>query len=71
MTPSDERLQRYSRIEREADALGLLIGVHRLKTSQQFKIEEMTPALDGTTTLTDKDGAEVKIPRRRVVGQFE
>src|SRR5580693_6510193 len=64
MTPSEERLQRYRQIEREADALGRLIGVHRLTISQQLKIEEMTPALDGWTTLTDKDGADVKIPRR-------
>jgi hypothetical protein len=30
MTPSEERLQRYSQIEREADALGRVIGVKRL-----------------------------------------
>jgi hypothetical protein len=64
VTPSEERIQRYSQIEREADGLGRLIGVRRLKISQQIKVEEMTPALDGTTTLTDKDGIERKIPRR-------
>jgi hypothetical protein len=45
MTPSEERLQRYSQIEREADALGRIIGVHRLKISQQLKISEFTASI--------------------------
>jgi hypothetical protein len=66
MTPSEERINRYIEIAREADAVGRLIGVKRLKISQQLKIEEMTPALDGSATLTTPDGQEMKIPRRSI-----
>jgi hypothetical protein len=52
MTPTEERLNRYRQIEREADALGRLIGVHRLKISQQLKIEEMTPASGRTMEMS-------------------
>jgi hypothetical protein len=41
-----------------------VIGVKRLKISLQLKVEEMTPGLEGSTTLEDKDGRELKIPRR-------
>jgi hypothetical protein len=69
MTPSEEFTARYSKVEREADALGRLIGVRRLRPSQQTKVSEMTPGLSGDddTTVLDADtGAEVvmKTPRR-------
>jgi hypothetical protein len=38
VTPSEERVARYTEIAREADELGRLIGVKRLKISQQIKI---------------------------------
>jgi hypothetical protein len=69
MTPSEEFTARYSKVERQADALGRLIGVRRLRPSQQTKVSEMTPGLSGDddTTVLDADtGAEVvmKTPRR-------
>ena len=54
MTPSEEIIERYKRIEREADALGRVIGVKRLKISQQTKVSELTPGLEGM--------AEVELP---------
>jgi|ERR1700733_61552 len=69
MTPSDEIVNRYSKVERVADALGRIVGVRRLRPSQQTKINEMTPGLAGddeTIVLDEKTGAEMvmKIPRR-------
>jgi hypothetical protein len=68
MTPSEEFAQRYSRIEREADAFGRIVGVKRLRPSQQTRISEMTPGLDGDAEMSvlDETDAEVtmKIPRR-------
>lgn len=69
LTPSEEFIQRYSRVEREPDALGRLIGVRRLKPSQQTKVTEMTPGLDGEVdmrVLDEKTGEEktIKVSRR-------
>ncbi len=69
MTPSEEIIGRYVKIERQADSLGRLIGVRRLKPSQQTRIEEMTPQLDGETkmqVLDEETGIEktVGVPRR-------
>lgn len=69
LTPSEEFIQRYSRVERETDVLGRLIGVHKLKPSQQTKVTEMTPGLDGDAdmrVLDEKTGEEktIKVSRR-------
>ena len=43
MSKSDEiaaRAAKYNRIERVSDSLGRVIGVRRLKPSQQLKVEE-------------------------------
>lgn len=70
-TPSEELINRYSRVEREADALGRLISVRRLRVSQQTKVAEMTPNLDGETeiVMTGEDGVEktVRISRRGIM----
>ena len=45
MTKSEEILARkakYDRIEREADALGRVLGVKRLKPSEQARLQELT-----------------------------
>lgn len=55
---------RYSKVEREGDAIGRLIGVRRLRPSQQTRIEELTPLLDGTITVKTDKGEAVEIPRR-------
>jgi hypothetical protein len=69
VTPSEEIVQRYAKIEREADSVGRLIGVRRLRPSQQTRIAEMTPGLDGDTemrVLDEMTGAEktISISRR-------
>jgi hypothetical protein len=57
MTPSEEIIGRYARVEREPDALGRLIGVRRLKVSQQTKVSEWTPGLEGVS--------EVQVPETK------
>jgi len=68
MTPSEELINRYARVEREADAFGRLIGVRKLKVSQQTKVSEYTPGLEGETevVMSDDDGGQktVRISRR-------
>jgi hypothetical protein len=69
MTASEEilaRQERYSRIERATDKLGRMIGVRRLKPSQQLRVQEMAPGLDGAMSVTaeTKDGVQqIEIPR--------
>jgi hypothetical protein len=62
-TPSEEFINRYSRVEREADTVGRLISVRKLKVSQQTRIIGMTPELEGETevTITGADGVEKKV----------
>jgi hypothetical protein len=68
-TASEEiiaRKERYNRIERAPDKLGRMIGVRRLKPSQQLRIQEMAPGLDGAMSVTaeTKDGLQqIEIPR--------
>ena len=64
MTPSQEYTERYKEIVREADTLGRLIGVGRLRVSQQLKVAEMTPNLDGDTQVQGPEGATISMSRR-------
>ena len=68
MSKSDEiaaRAAKYNRVERVSDSLGRVIGVRRLKPSQQLKVEELAGNLTGTVTMTDdRTGATVEVPRR-------
>ena len=69
MTPSEEIVSRYAKIERQADSLGRVIGVRRLKPSQQTRIAELTPNLDGESemkVLDEETGLEktIKVSRR-------
>lgn len=67
MNKSEEikaRAERYSRVEREADTIGRLIGVRRLKPSEQVQVEEWSPNLDGYSTEKDEFGNEFSVPRR-------
>lgn len=66
MTPSQEYVKRYTLIEREVDARGRQIGVGRLKVSQQMKIAEMTPGLEGAAEIEDDQGRAHSIPRRSI-----
>ena len=66
MSKSDEiaaRAAKYNRVERVADSLGRVIGVRRLKPSQQLKVEEYAAGLTGSVTMTDEAGASVEVPR--------
>ena len=50
-TQSEEILQRYRHIEREADSRGRIIGIRRLRPSEQSKIVGLTPDLGGYDLL--------------------
>jgi hypothetical protein len=69
MTKSEEILARrasLNEIVRVTDVLGRLIGVRRLKPSQQLRIEEFSPSLSGTTTIVvnPETGETAEIPKR-------
>lgn len=69
MTPSDEIVSRYAKVERNADAFGRVIGVRRLKVSQQTRVAEMTPGLEGDFEVElpeSKDEAGNVVPPRMV-----
>lgn len=68
MTPSEEFINRYARVEREADAIGRIVGVRKLRISQQTRVSEMTPGLEGESevVMSDESGSPktVRIARR-------
>ena len=68
MSKSEEiaaRAAKYNRVERVADSLGRVIGVRRLKPSQQLRVEEYAGNLTGTVTMTDdRTGKSIEVPRR-------
>jgi hypothetical protein len=66
MTPTQEYLNRYKETAKEADSHGRIITVGRLRVSQQIKISEMTPGLDGNTEMTGPNGEQYSIPRRGI-----
>jgi hypothetical protein len=70
VTPSEELVSRYAKVERQVDAFGRCIGVRRLKISQQTKVSEMTPGLEGEfeVTLPASPGIEAD-PDRGVEAQ--
>ena len=71
MSKSEEiaaRAAKYNRVERVADSLGRVIGVRRLKPSQQLRVEEYSSELTGVQTFTDEEtGKQVEVPRRTVL----
>lgn len=66
MTPKEEVLARYRQVEHATDATGRLIGVRRLKVSQQIKVQELTPFLEGMSDITDAEGKVLSIARRSI-----
>lgn len=64
MTPTEEFTSRYRQVERVTDKMGRLIGVRRLKVSQQLKVSEMTPALEGFQEFFTEGDKKITIPRR-------
>lgn len=60
---------RYNRVEKEADSFGRIIGIRRLRPSEEMRITGMTADLDGfakNMSIDDETGVEkeVLIPKR-------
>ena len=64
MTPTQEILEKYKKVEKRADSLGRIIGVGHLRMSQKIKVSEMTPGLEGETEVKTPDGNSIFMPRR-------
>ncbi|UGY23720.1 hypothetical protein HU675_0038205 [Bradyrhizobium septentrionale] len=63
-TQSEMIMARYKRIEREADDLGRVIGVRKLRPSEQTKLTGMTPDLAGSGEHITPDGVKHFVPDR-------
>lgn len=63
-TQSEIILARYKRIEREADDFGRVIGVRKLRPSEQTKLAGMTPDLDGISVVVGPDGEKHNVSVR-------
>ncbi len=63
-TESEAKLARYSQVEKEADKFGRVIGVRRLKPSEQTKLAGMTADLTGSDEMLNAEGEKVLIPHR-------
>jgi hypothetical protein len=57
-------LARYRRIEKEADALGRVIGVRRLKPSELTRVAGFCPDLSGHDEVMGPNGQKMFIPHR-------
>lgn len=64
MKESDAKLARYSQVEKETDAWGRVIGVRRLKPSEQSRVAAMTSDLSGSDEAFDDKGEKILVPRR-------
>ena len=63
-TQSEIILARYKRVEKEADTLGRLISVRRLKPSEQAKVGGYTADLTGFDEIITPDGKKINFPHR-------
>lgn len=63
-TESDIKIARYKRVEKEADDLGRLIGVRRLKPSEQAKVSGYTADLTGSDAVVGPNGEKFQVPHR-------
>lgn len=67
----DLRLSRYREIEREADTWGRIIGVRRLKPSEQTRVDGYTPELSGHNIIEfdvfDDDGKPTGEKRKQYI----
>ena len=64
MTESEIKIARYKTVEKEADDFGRVIGVRRLKPSEQTKVAGMTADLTGSDELMNEDGTKFMVPHR-------
>ena len=58
-TESEAKIARYNKIEREADDWGRIIGVRRLKPSEQSKVSGMTADLKGSDEILNPATGEM------------
>lgn len=63
-TESEMRLARYKQVEKEGDKLGRVIGVRRLKPSEQTKVAAYTADVTGSDKIMTPEGIEVVVPHR-------
>jgi hypothetical protein len=63
-TESEIKLARYNTVEKEADQFGRVIGVRRLKPSEQTKLAGMTADISGHDEATGPEGAMVNVSHR-------
>jgi hypothetical protein len=61
LTESEIRLQRYKQVEREADEFGRIIGVRRLKPSEQTKANSLTADVTGYDEVEIPPGSGIKV----------
>lgn len=64
MLHSEIILERYKRREKEADKLGRVIQVRKLRPSEQTKIAGMTADLSGADEMVGPKGERVLVPHR-------
>lgn len=63
-TESEAKLARYNSVEKEADGFGRVIGVRRLKPSEQTKVSGMCSDLGGSDEVIGPDGNKMTVPHR-------
>jgi hypothetical protein len=63
-TESEIKLARYKQVEKEADEFGRVIGVRRLRPSEQTRLQGMVSDVTGHDKILTDDGEEVEIPHR-------
>lgn len=71
LNEAEVKRARYTAIEREPDAMGRVIGVRRLRPSEQMKISGLTPELVGSDEIEavdpdtgEKTGEQIKVSHR-------
>lgn len=63
-TESEVRLARYRQVEKEADAFGRVIGVRRLKPSEQARLQGMVADVTGFDLAELETGEQIPIPHK-------
>jgi len=66
-TESEAKLARYNTIEKEADAWNRVIGLRRLKPSEETKLAGMTPDLTGFEEALNEKGETIRVSHRLVM----
>jgi hypothetical protein len=63
-TESEIKIARYQKVEKEPDGLGRVIGVRRLKPSEQTRVAGYCADLTGYDEVVAPDGSKIQIPHR-------